>query len=274
MDERTEHAALERTQHSGLGLGLLFWLFMLGGVIATLYARREWWFPPLASREGADLDWLFDVTLWTTGLVFILIHVLLGYFVIRYRARPGARAHYFPFNLKLELTYTIVPAIAMIALTVAGLLPWLRITLASPAHPHVIEVRGEQFAWMARYPGPDGRLGRVDNRILEPYNVDKTDPASADDIVSPEILLVVNRPARVLLRSRDVQHSFFVPAFRMKKDLVPGATTQIVFTPTKTGLFDLACAELCGVGHYVMRSQVRVVTQQEFDRWIAEQAQR
>ncbi|MDR5683985.1 MAG: cytochrome c oxidase subunit II [Armatimonadota bacterium] len=274
MEDRSEHAALERTQRSGLGLGLLFWLFMLAGLVGTLYARRAWWFPPLASREGADLDWLFDVTLWTTGLVFILIHVLLGYFVIRYRARPGARAHYFPFHLKLELTYTIIPAIAMVALSVAGLVLWLRITLASPADAHVVEVRGEQFAWTARYPGPDGQLGRTDLRVREPFNVDPTDPAAADDIVSPEILLVVDRPARVLLRTRDVQHSFFVPAFRMKKDLVPGATTEIVFTPTQTGTFDLACAELCGVGHYTMRGQVRVVTQEEFDRWMAEQARR
>lgn len=108
----------------------------------------------------------------------------------------------------------------------------------------------------------------------EPFNVDPTDPAAADDILSPEILLVVNRPARVLLRTKDVQHSFSVPAFRIKKDLVPGATTQIVFTPTKTGTFDLVCAELCGVGHFVMRGEVRVVTQQEFDRWIAGQARR
>jgi cytochrome c oxidase subunit 2 len=274
VDERTEHAALERTQRSGLGLGLLFWLFMLAGVIATLYARQVWWFPPLASREGADLDRLFDVTLWTTGLVFVLIHLLLGYFVIRYRARPGARAYYFPFNLKLELAYTIVPAIAMVALSAAGILLWLRIMMPSPADAHVVEVRGEQFAWTARYPGPDGRLGRVDTRVREPFNVDRADPAAADDIVSPEILLVVNRPARVLLRTRDVQHAFFVPAFRMKMDLVPGATTEIVFTPTETGTFDLACAELCGVGHYVMRGQVRVVTQEEFDRWISEQAKR
>lgn len=274
MEVHQGQTALERTQRSGLSLGLVLWLLMGAAVVATLYARRAWWFPPLASREGAQLDWLFDVTLWITGLAFILVHVLLGYFVIRYRARPGARAHYFPFNLKLELTYTIVPAIVMVALTVVGLQMWLGITLASPPDAHTLEVRGAQFAWSARYPGPDGRLGRVDTRVPEPFNVDPTDPAAADDILSPEILLVVNRPARVLLRTKDVQHSFSVPAFRIKKDLVPGATTQIVFTPTKTGTFDLVCAELCGVGHFVMRGEVRVVTQQEFDRWIAGQARR
>ncbi|MDR7440064.1 MAG: cytochrome c oxidase subunit II [Armatimonadota bacterium] len=264
---------LERTAGSGLGLGLLFWLFMLAAVAVTLYARRAWWLPPLAAREGASIDRLIEVTLGVTGAAFLLVHALLGYFVIRYRTRGQPRAYYFPHSTPLEVLYTAVPAAVLVSLSVAGMVTWSRLHASPPPDAFLIEIRGQQFSWSARYPGPDGKLGRVDPRIPQPFNVDPQDPAAKDDVVSSEIYLVVNRPAHILLRTRDVQHSFWVPAFRLKKDLLPGSTTELWLTPTRTGTFDIACAELCGVGHYTMYGQVRVVTQEEFDRWLRRQAQ-
>lgn len=265
--------ALEETQRSGLGLGLAVWLFSLLGVLGLLYARWAWT-PHSVTREGSSIQHLFDVILAIILVAFVLVHVLLGYFIIRYRARGKESALYFPHHTALEVTYTAVPAAVMVALSVAGILLWSRVHAAPPPDAFVVEVRGEQFGWSARYPGPDGKLGRVDPRIPRPFNVDPQDPASRDDVVSPQIYLVVNRPNRILLRTRDVQHSFWVPAFRLKKDLLPGTTTELVLTPTQTGEFDVACAELCGVGHYTMASKVRVVTQEEFDRWIRQQARR
>ncbi len=264
---------LEETQRSGLGLGLAVWLFSLAGLAGILYARWAWT-PPAATREGASVQHLFDIILGIILVAFVLVHLLLGYFVIRYRTRGRDRALYFPHHTALEVTYTAIPAAVLVALSVAGVLLWSRIHAPAPADAFVVEVRAEQFGWSARYPGPDGKLGRTDNRIPRPFNVDPEDPASRDDVVSPQIYLVVNRPNRVLLRTRDVQHSFWVPAFRLKKDFLPGATTELVFTPTRSGEFDLACAELCGVGHYTMAGKVKVVTQEEFDRWMRQQARR
>lgn len=264
---------LEETQRSGLGLGLVVWLFALAGGAGFLYARWAWT-PYAVTREGARIQHLFDIILAIILVAFVLVHLLLGYFIIRHRRRGREQALYFPHHTGLEVTYTVIPAVVMVALSVAGMVLWSRIHAPASEEAFVVEVRGEQFGWSARYPGPDGKLGRVDNRILRPFNVDPDDPAGRDDVISPEIYLVANRPNRVLLRTRDVQHSFWVPAFRLKKDLLPGATTELVLTPTRTGEFDLACAELCGVGHYTMAGKVRVVSQEEFNRWIQQQARR
>ena len=265
---------LEQTARSGLSLGLLVWGFMTAAVAATLYARQALWLPPLAAQEGAAIDRLIEITLWVTGAAFLLVHALLGYFLIRYRTRGQPKAYYFPHSTPLEVTYTAVPAVVMVALSVAGMVLWTRIHAPPPPNSFLIEIRGQQFSWSARYPGPDGRLGRVDNRIPQPFNVDPKDPAGRDDVVSSEIYLVVNRPAHILLRTSDIQHSFWVPAFRLKKDLLPGSTTELWLTPTRTGTFDIVCAELCGVGHYTMRGELRVVTQGEFDRWLEQQRKR
>lgn len=264
---------LEEVERSGLGLGLVLWLFSGLAVLGTLYTRWAWT-PASVTREGIPVQRLFDVILGIILPVFLLVHALLGYFVIRYRTREGRSAVYFPHHTGLELTYTVIPAVVLVSLSLAGILLWNRLHTPPPGQPFVVEVRAEQFAWSARYPGPDGRLGRVDNRIARPFNVDPQDPAGRDDITSPEIYLVVDRPNRILLRTKDVQHSFWVPAFRLKKDFLPGATTELWLTPTKTGDFDLACAELCGVGHYTMAGKVRVVTQEEFDRWMRQKAGR
>ncbi len=254
---------------------LIFGMIVVGGVVLTLVARNLWWLPPVASAHGLEVDRLFYTTLVVTGIVFVGVHALLAFFVWRYGARGGERAAYWHEDRTLELTYTLVPAAILVSLVSMGAVVWSRVHSAPPPNAEVIEVRGEQFGWVARYPGPDGVFGRIYpeliNTIKNPMGLDPADPAGADDIVTREVHLVVNKPIRIRLRSKDVIHSFFIPAFRVKQDAVPGMTVEIWFIPTKEGDYEIACAELCGVGHYIMRGKLKVETQAAFDAWYAQQ---
>lgn len=262
---------------TGLIVGLLILIMVVvGGVGTTLYSRSHWWLPPVASVHGRDVDRLFYSTLMITGAVFVLVHVLLALFVWKFAAHGDRKALYWHENRKLELTYTIIPAIALAIMVSMGGVVWARIRLAAPpADALIVDERGEQFAWLSRYPGPDGAFGRIDPRFIDPrtnrMGLDPSDPASADDIVSSELHVVVNRPVLLMLRSRDVIHSFFVAAFRVKQDAVPGMTIRIWFTPTREGALEGGCAELCGIGHYGMRVKIVVESQQAFDAWLAQQ---
>ncbi len=250
-------------------------LVVIGGIWLTLYSRGRWWLPPVASAHGAAIDRLFNITLVVTGLVFVGVHLLLAWLIWRFAAHGTGRAAHWHEHRILELTYTIVPAVVLLVLISMGAVVWARIHSAPPSDALVVDVRAEQFAWLARYPGPDGVFGRVDpariNLRDNPMGLDPADPAGADDIVSRELHLVVDRPVRVRLRAKDVIHSFFIPQFRVKQDAVPGMTVETWFTPTKAGDYEIACAELCGVGHYVMRGNVKVESQQAFDAWLAGQ---
>ncbi len=265
-------------KRTGALLGIAFALLVVAAVVGTLAARGRWWLPPLASAQGRSIDRLFFATFVIISAAFVLVQGLLALFVWQYRDR-GQRASYWHENRALELTYTIIPAIVMTGLTLTAAGLWSRIHSAPPAQALVVEVRGEQFGWKARYPGPDGTFGRIDvshyNARENPWALDPADPAGKDDIVldvsaRDELHLVVNRPVDVHIRAKDVLHSFFVPAFRIKQDAVPGMVTSIWFTPTKTGRYEIACAELCGPLHYIMRGKIVVQTQQEFDAWLAQ----
>ncbi len=268
------------SRRTAAALGIALGLLVAGAVAATLVARGRWWLPPLASLQGRPVDRLFLVTLAIISVAFILVQGLLALFVWLYRDR-GQRASYWHEHRALELTYTIVPAIVMTGLTVTAAGLWTRIHSAPPPGALVVEVRAEQFGWKARYPGPDGRFGRLDPRFFSPrqnpFALDPADPAGRDDLVldistTAALHLVVNRPVEVRLRAKDVVHSFFVPAFRVKQDAVPGMVTRTWFTPSRTGTYEIACAELCGPLHYIMRGRIVVQTQEEFDAWLAAQA--
>lgn len=263
-------------RRTGLLLGLLILgMVVAGGVGLTLYARGRWWLPPLASAEGAHIDRLFYSTLIITGIVFVLVHVLLALFVWRFAAHGDRKARHWHDNRRLELTWTIIPAVALTVMVAMAGVVWARTRLAPPATGMVVDVRAEQFAWLSRYPGPDGTFGRVDPTLIHPrtnrMGLDPKDPASADDIVSPELHLVVNEPVRVSLRSTGVIHAFFIPEFRVKQDAVPGVTIQTWFTPTREGRYEIACAELCGIGHYAMKGTVIVQSRDAFNAWLAQQ---
>lgn len=253
---------------------LILLMVVVGGTGSFLLARSRWWLPPSASTQAVDIDRLFYTTLAVTGLAFILVHILLAVFV--WQGGRTQRAAHFPEHRTLELTYTLAPAAILVTLISMGAVVWARVHTPAPANALLVEVRAEQFGWLFRYPGPDGRLGRVEPTLINPrtnpLGVDPEDLAGRDDIVTRELHLVGDRAVHVRLRAKDVIHSFFVPSFRVKQDAVPGMTVDVVFTPTRPRDYEIACAELCGVGHYIMRGKIKVESQAAFDAWLGAQA--
>ncbi len=258
-------------------LALFFWL--MAGVTVAIFLGRVWWLPELASVHGAAIDRQFVLTLAIAGVVFFLAQLGLGYFIWRYRARGDGRAVYWHENPKLEFTWTLATAIIFVGLGVQGNRVWAGLFSAEQgAGTLTIEVTAQQFAWNIRYPGKDGQFGRTDpaqiNDSLANYlGIDLKDPAARDDIMTQNLMAVpVNRPVQLILRTKDVTHSFFVPHLRVKQDAVPGMAIRSHFTATRTGEYEIACAELCGMQHYMMRGRLLVMPRQEFEDWLAQRA--
>ncbi len=233
-----------------------------------------WWMTPLASNWGA-IDTTIQLTLYITGFVFVAVNLFLAYAVFRFRFDPSRRAHYEPENKKLEIWLTAITAIGVAAMLAPGLVVWADF-VEVPEDADEIEIVGSQWQWQFRLPGEDGVLGEVDARYIGPNNsfgMNNDDPAGLDDVLvsTNELHLPLDRPVKVLLRSKDVLHDFAVPQFRVKMDLVPGMVTYVWFTPTRTGKFDILCMELCGIAHYTMRGYVVVDEQHDFDDWLARQ---
>jgi cytochrome c oxidase subunit 2 len=248
--------------------GLMFALATTVLVAASAFYFTKPWMPHLVSDRGA-IDHSIFLSLLVTGMVFIATNLLLAWFAYRYQDHEGARAAYWHDNTRLEWTWTIVTAAIMTAFLVHALDLWAKINSEAPASSMLVEITGQQFAWNVRYPGPDGVFGKTDAKLASqenPIGLDKSDPATADDMMLlNQLYLAKDRPVRVKLRSIDVIHSFFLPNFRVKQDAVPGMTVETWFMPTETGDFDIACAEHCGLGHYRMRGQVHVVAQDAFE---------
>ena len=252
--------------------GLLFGLatVVLVGVSTVLFMKD--WMPPLKSDRIA-IDHAITITLVVTGLVFIVTNLLLAWFGYKYQDAPGARAAYWHDNPRLEWTWTLVTAGILAIFLFNALDLWAQVNARPPADAMLIEVTGQQFAWNIRYPGKDGVLGRTDHLVASqenPIGLVKEDPAAADDILLlNQLYLPQDKPVRVLVRSMDVIHSFFLPNFRVKQDAMPGMTIETWFTPKESGDFEIACAEHCGLGHYRMRGQVHVVPADQFDQALA-----
>lgn len=233
-----------------------------------------WWATPLASN-WKQMDDTLTITLVITGLFFVVINLLVGYIAWRFRHREGHRAAYEPENPRLERWLIGLSAIGIMALLAPGL-----IVYADYVHPPrdamVLEVVGQQWQWAFRFPGRSGQLGTSDPRFVtasNPLGLNPDDPNGQDNvvIVGPEVHLPLGRPVKVLLRSKDVLHDFYVPPIRARMNMVPGMVTSFWFTPTKTGTFDILCAQLCGVGHYNMRGKIVVEDPATFDAWLAKQ---
>lgn len=166
---------------AGRRIAALFVLVAVGGIAATVLARTRWWLPPLATEQGAEVDRLIYTTLVVTGIVFVLVHLLLATFVWRSAAREGGRAEHLADHPTLELTYTLVPAAVLVTLIAMGAVVWSRVHSPAPRDALVVEVRAEQFSWLARYPGPDGVFGRVRADLITRENwmgLDPGDPAA------------------------------------------------------------------------------------------------
>lgn len=258
-------------------LALFFWL--LAVVTAGIFIGRVWWLPELVSEHGAAVDRQLALTLLIAGIVFFAAQVGLGWFIWRYRARGTGRASYWHESPKLELTWTLITAVVFIGLAIQGNRVWAKYFLDdAPPDALTIEVTAQQFAWNIRYPGPDGKFGRTDPKLMNDalanyIGLDPNDAAGRDDILTQNLMAVpVGRPVRVIVRSKDVTHSFFVPQLRVKQDAVPGMAIGIHFTATKVGEYEIACAELCGMQHYKMRGRLLVMDPANFEKWLKQRA--
>ncbi len=208
------------------------------------------WFPTAASEEAGPIDTLWDVLLIASVPIFVLTQTIVLYSVWRWRMRPGEELKDGPpihGNTRLEVIWTAAPAIILVALCSYAYVV-LRDIETAEASQMKVRVVGEQFTWTFYYPGEDG----------------------GKEVASNQLYLPKDKQVRFDVQSKDVLHDFWVPAFRQKIDAVPGITTRILVKPVKTGTFPVVCAELCGLGHSVMRQSAHVVSPADFDKWLAD----
>ena len=248
-------------------------LVAIGSVLFHLLS--PWRATPIASN-WAYIDDTIDITFWITGTVFTAVVLFTAYCVFRFRHKPGQKAHYEPENKRLEWQLAIGTAIGVAALLTPGLFVWNQFVHV-PKDATQIEVVGQQWQWSFRLPGKSGRLGASDIRYItadNPLGLNPKDPDAAGNVViqgGDDLHLQVGKPVRVLLRSIDVIHDFYVPEFRAKMDLMPGLVTGFWLTPTRTGTFEILCAGFCGVGHPQMRGNVVVDTESDYQAWLEKQ---
>jgi cytochrome c oxidase subunit II len=255
-----------------MAIALVLVLVVVGSIVFHIFS--PWWWTPIASNWGT-IDATLTITFWITGAVFAAVILFLAWCVYRYRHVPGRVAAYQPENKKLEIWLTVVTGIGVAALLAPGLVVWADYVTV-PDDAVEIEVVALQWQWNYRLPGADGKLGTVDNRLItfeNPLGINPGDKAGLDDLVieADALHLPIGQPVKMLLRSIDVLHDYYVPEFRAKMDMVPGTVTYFWFTPTRTGTFEVLCAELCGVGHSFMRGEVIIDTEEDFQIWRDEQ---
>jgi len=254
-------------------------VWVLTIVIAYLFVARTWWFPPAISQHGFAFDAQFMRTLIVVGVIFVLAQFALGYVIVRFR-NNGGRAVYSHGNNKLETIWTSATAFLFLALVVMGTRIWAGVHYdQAPADAIVVEVTAKQFAWNFRYPGPDGKFGRTDLKLINdssgnPLGLDEKDPAAKDDIVSASLKVPVGKDVKLLLHARDVIHNFFVRELRMKQDLVPGMEIPLHFRADEIGIYEVPCSELCGLGHFQMRTTLQVMSEADYEQWKQKQTQR
>lgn len=239
-----------------------------------------------ASEHGERIDNMIWITTAITGIVFVITQILLFWFSYKYQEKENRKAFYFPHNNKLELIWTVIPAITLTILVGFGLYYWFQITGEAPKNAQIVEVTGKQFGWEFRYPGRDGILGKKYYKNIDEANSNNLgqiwdDKANHDDIyVSQEVHVVVDKPVKMIIGAKDVIHDVGLVHFRMKMDAVPGIPTTMWFTPKFTTKemkekygpdfnYEISCDQMCGSGHFSMRGTIVVETQEEFDRWLA-----
>jgi cytochrome c oxidase subunit II len=239
---------------------------LLLAAIATAVAIFVPWLPDNASKEGERIDFVFWFVTAICIAIFSVVASLSVYSLIKFRAKPDDESDGPPVHghTGIEITWTVIPLILVIAMIVVS-----SVALAQndrdPSGSMRVEILGQQFAWVVAYPPPGARED-MDGFIC--FNVNE-DSGAVDRRCkgSPNLMLPLDRPARLHLTARDVIHSFWVPEFRQKQDAVPGLKTEITVTPTKLGNFPFICTELCGLGHSLMRTRAIVMPEPGFERW-------
>lgn len=241
-----------------------------------------------ASNHGEKIDRMLYITLAVTFAIFVATQIALFWFAFKYQEKEGRKAYFFPHNNKLELIWTVIPAIVLTVLVGFGLYYWYEITGEAPENSQIVEVTGSQFKWEFRYPGADKELGKKYYREINPLKNNPlgqvwSDPLNHDDIVgSQEMHIVVNKPVKLIIYAKDVIHDVGLVHFRLKMDAVPGIPTTMWFTPKFTTKemrqkngddfdYEISCDQVCGRGHFSMRGTVVVESQAEHDIWLSKQ---
>jgi cytochrome c oxidase subunit II len=291
--------------------GFLMLSFMIIGLFGvwycnhTLAPKTQLFYGGPASYQGEKVDSMLMWTLVITGAVFVLTQVVLFWFAYKYQETESKKVFFFPHNNTMEIVWTVVPAIFLTILVVIGLRNWTAFTSEAPANALQVEVTGKQFGWIFRYAGKDGEFGKKYYRMIdasdnslgliwkdtvvnrpngEPQNF-KADKSTHDDIVMEQTMYIVkDRPVKLIINSRDVIHDVGLTHFRMKMDAVPGMPTTLWFTPKYTTnemkertknpnfQYEISCDQMCGNGHYSMKGTIEVVSQADYDVWMAKQA--
>ncbi|HVN83448.1 MAG TPA: cytochrome c oxidase subunit II [Candidatus Binatia bacterium] len=215
------------------------------------------WFPENISTFGGDIDSVFSLIYYIVGFWFLLTEGLLIYFFIRYRRRAGQRAVYNRGEVWAELRWVLIPVAIVLVLDLGIDLKsgpvWAHVKEQRPETGVDVLVTGKQFNWNFTYPGPDNQFGTDDDLLVE-----------------NELHVPVGQNVRLTWQSNDVIHSFFIPNVRLKQDVLPGRTIRGWFNATKPGQYEIACAELCGFGHYNMRAFLFVHEAADYQKWVAE----
>jgi cytochrome c oxidase subunit 2 len=248
-------------------------------VTVYLFVVRAPWnpgFPPTITDFGHQIDQQFHRTLIITGVVFVLAQLGLAWAIFRFRDR-GQKAASFEGNNTMEFIWTLLTVALFVGLGLYGEHAWAEAHFQGAAPGALqVEVTGQQFNWNFRYAGPDGKWGATKPELVSassgnPLGLDPRDPNGKDDIVSPVMYVPVNHEVELIIGTQDVTHSFYVRELRLKQDAVPGMNIHMHFNATVPGEYEIVCAELCGLGHYKMRTFLDVVSQADFDKWVKDQ---
>src|ERR1700740_3114304 len=254
-------------------------LIAIGSAIPIV--MHTWQLPQDISTHGPLIDEQYADTMAAAGISFLASQILLAFFIWKFsNVKPGTKTRNFPGGaMGLVIAAFLLVGTEVLALGGFGAKAWASVYFPPPAaNAMPVQVQAGQFAFYFRYPGPDGKFGPLHpdqisetNQNIFGLDVDH-DPDSKDDIVTAEMAIPVNREIRLLMHSKDLSHSFYVPALRIHQDFVPGLDLQIHFTATKIGRYEIVCSQLCGLGHYNMKAYLSVLSPQDFDDWLKKQA--
>jgi cytochrome c oxidase subunit 2 len=251
-------------------------VWVLTVIIVYVFAAKIWWFPPPINQHGIAYDAQFTRTLVVTGIIFFVAQFALGWVIMKFRD-DGGRAGYSHGNNKLETIWTTATAVLFLGLVLMGTKIWASVHFdEAPPDAIPVEVMAKQFAWSFRYPGVDGKFGHTDLKLVNdaggnPFGIDDKDPAGKDDIVSASLKVPAGKPVKLIMHSRDVIHNFFVRELRLKQDIVPGMEIPLHFQADTIGIYEVPCSELCGLGHFQMRTTMQVMSEADFEQWKQQQ---
>jgi cytochrome c oxidase subunit 2 len=278
-------------QNNRINGGLMI-VFLVMGLIGVYWCNELYRGKILgesASVHGEQIDRMLYITIAITGIVFVITQIILFWFAYKYQHSEKRKAHFFPHDNRLEVIWTVVPAIALTVLVGFGLFYWFRITGEAPKDSLQVEVTGKQFGWIFRYAGKDEVFGKkyyqnISDKDNNSLGLLWEDASTHDDVVvGNEMYIEVNKPVKLIINSRDVIHDVGLVYFRQKMDAVPGIPTTLWFIPKFTTEemkkklgnpdfeYEISCDQMCGRGHYTMRGIVKVVTHQDFVLWMAKQ---